>query len=169
MLATASMLQMIGVLINCHEYLDKTNLIGEELKDIWTMEGVPRTHVKKAYTPTLYGSAQSYKSLWEKNKLPYTKEMLNKINSAAEFGTFSYANHFKNFIINEVKPQEYMHINIWNDSFYIECNRFKWEETIEKVYSIYSSGQGLFKPVTRKVALVPDVNQFKRYFVTLLI
>lgn len=160
---------MIGILINCHEYMDKTNLIGEELKDIWTMEGVPRTHVKKAYTPTLYGSAQSYKSLWDKNKLTYTTEMLNKINSQAEFGTFSYANKFKNFIIKEVKPQELMHINIWNDSFYIECNRFKWEETIERIYSIYSSGQGLFKPVSRKVSLVPDVNQFKRYFVTLLI
>lgn len=155
--------------MNCHEYMDKTNLIGDVLKDIWTVEGVPRNHVKKAYTPTLYGSAQSYKSLWDKNKLEYTQVQLNKINALAETGTFSYASKFKEFIINNVKPQELMEVSIWNDTFMIECNRFKWEETKEVNYSVYSSGQGLFKPVSRKVALVPDVNQFKRYFVTLLI
>lgn len=163
------MLQMVGVLTNDYEYMDRTNLIGDTFKDAWTVEYVSREHVKKALTPQLYGSGKKAKDLWDKNKLEYTQVQLNKINDDLEVGVFSNANRFKEFIINNVQPQTKMKVRIWDEEFYIECNRFKWEETTHVTYPIYTSQQGLVKRVARTLNLVPDVNQFKRYFVTLLI
>lgn len=163
------MIQFIGVLTNDYEYMHRTNILGEELQDIWTVEGVTRKAIKKALTPKLYGSSQSVKQLWDKNKIEYTQKQLNYVNSLIEKGLFANANKFKEFIINNVKPETSMFIKIWNDEFYIECNRFKWEETTRKTYPVYTSSQGQVKSLVREVQLTPDVNQFKRYFVTLLI
>ena len=167
--ATASMLQFIGVLINNHDYMNKTNILGDTLEDVWTIDGLSRTHVKKSMTPVLYGSSAEPNELWDKNKLQYTQKQLNIIQEAVRNGIFSDASKFKEHIINNVVPKNLMYIEIWNDKFYIECNRFKWEATKLVTYPIYVSKTGTVKTVTREVNLVPDVNQFKRYFVTLLI
>lgn len=167
--ATASMVQIIGILINDHTYLDKTNVIGDELKDMWTIEGIPRNLVKKALTPIIYGSSAHPVELWTKHKYKFTQEMVNIISLQLLTGEFANAKKFKDFIINNVNPKTKTEVSIWNDKFFIECNRFKWEETIQKVYWVYTSSQGKMKKITKDVNLIPDLEQFKRYFVTLLI
>lgn len=167
--ALASQIQLVAVLTNDHTYMDGTNLIGEEFKDIWTVDYCSRLHVKKALTPKLYGSSRSPRQLWEANKLEYTQEMLNKITSELAIGKFANANKFKDFIIGNVKPKVKMKVKIWNEEFQIECNRFKWEETKLVNYLIYHSETGKIKKVSRQVHQVPDTNQFKRYFQTLLL
>ena len=63
-----------------------------------------------------------------------------------------------------------MKVRVWNEEFEIECNRFKWEETVEVTYMVYDSqNNGKLRKVTRNLNRVPDVNQFKRYFVTCLV
>lgn len=167
--ALASLVQFVAVLTNDHTYMDRTNMIGDTFKDIWTVNYVSRTHVKKALTPRLYGSSASPKQLWLKNKLQFTQEQVNKITEELETGIYANANRFQSFIIDNVQPKKKMKVHVWNEVFEIECNRFKWDEKINKSYTIYTSSQGIFKNVYREVTLSPDTQQFKRYFVTLLI
>lgn len=168
--ALASVIQFIGVLTNDHEYMDRTNMIGEQFKDAWTVDYCSRNHVKKAMTPRLYGSGKNPKDLWDKNKLEYSQVQLNKIAAEISIGIYSNANSFKDFIINHVVPQKKMKVRVWNEEFEIECNRFKWEETVPVTYLVYDSqGSGKLRKVTRNLNRVPDVNQFKRYFVTCLV
>lgn len=168
---TASLLQFYGVLLNNYTYMEGTNLIEtkEGFQDIWTLPYVSRKHVKKAMTPMLYGSSKHPKELWDANKLEYTKVQLNKMSKEIEKGIFAEANKFKNFIIENVEPKETITVNIRGEIFDIECNRFKWEETKQVDYWIYTSQQSLVKKISKSVNIVPDPEQFKRFFVTLLI
>lgn len=167
--ALASQMQLVAVLTNDHEYMDGTNLIGEDFKDIWTVPYCSRLHVKKALTPKLYGSSKNPKDLWDSNKLEYTQKQLNEIMKDLAIGKYANANKFKDFIINNVQPKVRMKVRIWNEEFQIECNRFKWEETKQVIYPVYASEQSKIKRVVRTVNLVPDTEQFKRYFQTLLL
>lgn len=163
------MIQLLAVLTNDYEYMKRTNMVGTEFDDIWSVPYVSRTHIKKALTPKLYGSSKHARDLWDSNKLEYTQQQLNKISEELATGIYANANNFKDFIINNVNPQITMEVKVWNDTFTIECNRFKWKETKQVTYSIYTSSQGLLKKVSRNVNLVYDTNQFKRFFVTLLL
>ena len=167
--ALASLIQLVAVLTNDHVYMDETNLIGEEFKDIWTVDYCSRKHIKKALTPKLYGSGKHPKDLWDKNKLQYTTKQLNAVSKDIAIGKYANANDFKDFIINNVKPRVKMKVQIWNEVFDIYCNRFKWEETTEVTYYIYYSNQSKLKKVIKAVNMVPDTEQFKRFFQTLLL
>lgn len=167
--ATASAIQFMGILTNNHEYLDKTNVIGDVLEDIWTIEGLDRTMVKKHFTRQIYGSTSTPKETLVELKIEHTQEDINKLNKLTKEGIFSDACNLKDFIINSVNPKETMNIKIWNDEFYIKCNKFKWNVTNQKIYFPYTSKQGLIKRITRNLNLTPDLDRFKRYFVTLLI
>ena len=168
--ALASQIQVLGCLLNNHTFMDETNLIHPEVfKDIWTVDYCPRNHVKKALTPVLYGSNKKPKELWDKHKFEYTQIMLNKISADIAIGKYADASRFKDFVINNVQPRVKMQVRIFNEEFFIECNRFKWEETKKIDYFIYHTKQQKIKKVSRQVHMVPDTNQFKRYFQTLLV
>ena len=167
--ALASLIQLVAVLTNDYEYMKKTNMVGTEFDDIWTVPYCSRTHIKKALTPKLYGSGKHTRELWDNNKLEYTQVQLNKISEEINTGVYANANNFKDFIIGNVKPEVTMKVKIFEEEFTIECNRFKWEETLQLNYFIYTSQQGIMKKVVRTVNLVPDTNQFKRFFQTLLL
>lgn len=167
--ATASMIQIIGVLTGYIPYLSKTNLIGKELEDIWTVKGLSREHVKKAMTPILYGSSATIKQLWDDNKLSYTTKQLNIMKRELNEGIFKTAKEFKEFIINNVNPVPDSYAVIWNEFVQVKCNRFLSEKTTITHYPIYTSSQKVVKRLKRAVAKTPDIKQFKRYFVTLLI
>ena len=169
--ALASLIQLMGVLTNDYNFMVGTNLIETEegFQDIWTVPYVSRTHIKKVMTPTLYGSSKHPRQLWDSNKLEYTQKQLNQVAEELTNGIFANATDFKNHIINNVKPEVRMKVEIFGEKFWIECNRFKWEETTVISYWVYTSQQGIMKRTDRKLNLVPDPNQFKRYFVTLLL
>lgn len=167
--ALASLIQLVAVLTNDYEYMKRTNMVGTEFDDVWTVPYCSREHIKKALTPKLYGSGKHTRELWENNKLEYTQVQLNQISEDINTGIYANANNFKDFIIDNVQPEEHMKVNVFEEEFYIECNRFKWEETLQLDYFIYTSQQGILKRVVRTVNLVPDTNQFKRFFVTLLL
>ena len=169
--ASASMLQYIGVLLNDERLMDMTNLIGEELSDPWRLECIPnRKQLKVAATPMLYGSAKTAKELWEKNDIPYTQEHIKNYNKELNEGAFGVAYAFKEFIINNCNPEPTMKVKIHEETFVIECNRFKHMGEETHSYQIYDSDAGVIRTIhhtdTKKV---PDLEQFRRYFVTLLI
>jgi hypothetical protein len=166
--STASMLQIIGVLTNDHEYLAGTNLIGDRLRDVWLVDGISREHVKKSMQPILYGSSALPNELWDKAKLSYGVKEFNIISRELNEGRFLNAKRFKDFIIENVEPRRKMRIRIWRNEFIVLCNKFRWEAGEHVVTPVYTTRFGI-KTVSRIVYLQPDLEQFKRYFVTLLI
>lgn len=168
--ATASMLGIEGVLLNHKPFLEMTNLLGDTLSDAWSFNGIDRTQFKKAMTPLLYGSSKDCRTLWKQNKISYDIAQVKAFNREIRHGALSVADKFKSFIINNVKPKEVMTVKIWDEEFQIMCNRYKNIGEYTKRYDVYSTKLGRVETIyhthTKRVA---DLEQFKRYFVTLLI
>lgn len=169
--AGASMLQYVAALTNDMRLMLKTNMIGgDNLNDPWSCDGISRAMFKHAATPLLYGSSQEEYILWQDWEHEYTLEQIELFRKEITSGALGVAVGLKDFIINNVSPSEKMTVRIWGLDFEIECNRFRQEGFLTKDYFIYDTTDRLNLPVrhttTRAVA---DLEQFRRYFVTLLI
>lgn len=168
--ASASMLQYEGLLTGDARLLNMTNVIGDTLEDPWKLEGMPRMMLKKAATPMLYGSSQACYELWQNNGISYTKDDIERYTMEMANGPFGVANLLKEFIINNAAPSEDMTVKIWNEEFNVSCNRWRNIGEKTKAYKIWDSVDEQYNVVlhtdTKKI---PDLKQFKRYFMTLLV
>lgn len=168
--ASASMLQYEGILLGDMRLMEMTNVIGETLQDPWKLEGMSRLMLKKAATPMLYGSAKQCHELWQNNGISYTAKDIELYQQEMKDGPFGLANLLKEFIINNADPKVNMTVKIWNESFDISCNRYRNVGEKTKAYKIWDSVDEQYNIVlhtdTKKV---PDLKQFKRYFMTLLV
>lgn len=168
--ASASMLGYLGALLGDERLLTMTNCHGSELTDPWQVEGIPRKQFKEAATPMLYGSSKPCHELWQDRKHKYTIEQVQAFNKELAAGALGLANSFKEFLITNVKPSAVMNVQIWDSNFTVECNRYRnvGEET--RLYSIYDTDNKAIRRIhhttTKKV---PDLEQFRRYFPTLLV
>jgi hypothetical protein len=150
--------------------MEMTNVIGDTLQDPWNLKGMPRAMLKAAATPMLYGSSQSCFSLWQSSNMEYDKEQIMLYNQELSSGPLGLANMFKEFIINNCNPKAVMKVKIWNDEFEINCNRFRNVGDETKAYKIWDSKDGQYNTFTHTDTVrVPDLDQFRRYFVTLLV
>lgn len=172
--ASASMLGYMGCLLGDKRMLEATNMAGDDnvLRDPWHLEGLTRNHVKKACTPKLYGSGQAVHTLWQqaRPKLTYTLEDLNLMNKELTLGMFGTANKFKEFIINNCNPRPTMMVRVWNDTFEIKCNRHTRIGEVAMKYDLFDTESHSIKRITHmKTKAIPDLDGFRRYFVTCLI
>jgi len=167
----ASMLQIEGALLNDLNLLTITNAIEGPITDPWKVDKLTRPMVKFAATPYLYGSSAPVRDLWTKNKITnYTAEQVGIMNYELNSGKYTLANQFKNLIIDNVQPQENMTVTVWNDTFNIECNRYRRVGDYTKRYPIYSTDSSSVEAIAHThTSSVPDLNQFRRYFATLLV
>lgn len=168
--ASASMLQYEGILLGDKRLMEMTNVIGETLEDPWKLEGMSRQMLKKAATPMLYGSSQTCFELWQNNGIKYTAEDIERYTKEMIDGPFGVANLLKEFIINNASPKTDMKVEIWNEKFDVSCNRYRNIGEKTNAYKIWDSIDERYNIVmhtdTKKV---PDLKQFKRYFMTLLV
>ena len=163
-------MQIQGALLNHLPFLEKTNCFGSELQDIWTVQGIGRKMFKDAATPMLYGSSQSVKALWVANKHTFTKEQLAIATKELTKGSFAVAKLFKDFLIKNVKPKETMKVKIWGQEFTIKCNRYKHKGDYKVRYNIFDSASNKVKTIWHMhTQNIPDLEQFRRFFVTCLI
>lgn len=168
--AAASMLQYMGILLNDRRLMEMTNLIGDTLEDPWKLEGMDRKMLKVAATPMLYGSAKSCWELWQSHKIEYTKAEIELYQNEMAEGPYGLANLFKEFIINNCNPRPNMDVKIGNTVFSIECNRFRNVGEKTNAYKIWDSIDKRYNIVLHTdTKRVPDLEQFRRYFVTLLV
>ncbi len=167
----ASMLQIEGALLNDFNLLSITNAIAGPITDPWKVEKLTRPMVKFASTPYLYGSSSPVRELWTKNKIKaYTAEQVGIMNYELNSGKYALANQFKNLIIDNVQPQEHMTVTVWNDTFSIACNRYRRVGDYTKRYPIYSTDSQSVEAIAHThTSSVPDLNQFRRYFATLIV
>lgn len=165
-----AMLQYMGILLGDKRLMEMTNVIGDTLQDPWKLEGMPRKKLKCAATPMLYGSSRACHELWQSNKLEYTAEDIELYSKEMTGGAFGVANLLKEFIINNCNPKAEMKVKIWNEEFTISCNRFRNVGERTKAYKIWDSIDGRYNIVLHTdTKRVPDLEQFRRYFMTLLI
>ncbi|AGM46864.1 hypothetical protein AD45P2_00225 [Alteromonas phage vB_AmaP_AD45-P2] len=168
--ASASMLQYEGLLTGDKRLLEMTNVIGDTLQDPWKLEGMSRQMLKKAATPMLYGSSQACHELWQDNNIPYTTDDIALYNKEMAEGPFGVANLLKEFIINNAAPKSEMEVHIWGEKFKISCNRFRNVGEQTKAYKIWDTLDERYNIILHTdTKRVPDLEQFKRYFMTLLI
>ena len=168
--ASASLLQYMGVLLNDKRLMEMTNVIGDTLEDPWKLEGMSRLMLKTAATPMLYGSSQTPSDLWRKAKLEFTAADIELYGKEMANGPFGLVNMFKDFIINNCNPKATMEVRIGDDEFGISCNRFRSVGEKTKAYKIWDSIDKQYNTLlhtdTKKI---PDLEQFRRFFVTCLI
>ena len=168
--ATASILQVEGVLLNHKPYMEATNIIGDTLDDVWTVDGIPRAMYKAVATPSLYGSSATPQELWTANKMKFTAEQATAMNRDISNGMLSVSDKFKEFIISNVKPKAEMTVKVWGEEFTVECNKKRNVGDYTKKYDVYDSKTNTVKSIyhthTHKEV---DLKQFTRYFVTLLV
>lgn len=168
--ATSSMCQYIGILLNDERLMNMTNVVGDTLEDAWKVDGMDRLKLKKALTPMLYGSAKPCWELWQQNKIEYNKEDIELLQHELAGGPFGLANLFKEFIINNCNMKPNMDVVIGDNRFNINCNRFRNVGERTKAYKIWDSIKKQYNIVLHTdTKRVPDLEQFRRFTVTLLI
>jgi hypothetical protein len=117
-----------------------------------------------------YGSSQTPAELLKDDKIKFNMEQLAILNESMTTGKYASANAFKDFIIRNCHPAETMTVKIWNDTFTINCNRFRNVGDYVVAYDIYDTDSESVKRIKHvHTKRVPDLEQFRRYFVTLLI
>lgn len=164
---SASVLGYVGLLTNHKPFMERCNMLGEELVDAWEIKGIPKRNQAKVIMKTIYGSSQSCQDMWVEDGIEFTAEDIRAYNEALATGEIAVGDRFSKFIINNCNPTEIMHPHIRDEIFEIECNRYKMvgEKTIN--YDIYDSESKLYRRIqhteTRKVA---DLEQFRRFPVT---
>lgn len=168
--AGASMLQVEAMLLGDAQLANATNMIEGVLTDPWSIKGLTRNHVKKACTPMLYGSSKACYELWEQNGLKFTLDDVKTYSESLNSGYLAVANLFKEFLINNCNPKPTMDVTIWKETFRIECNRFRNVGEATVGYDIYDTDSDSIKRIYHTTTTkVPDLEQFRRYFVTLLV
>jgi hypothetical protein len=167
----ASMLQYFGILLNDRRLMERTNLIGDSLSDPWKPRtDINRSMFKEAMMPTLYGSSQTCYDLWKDNKREYTYTQVEQFNQELAGSEWGLVNFFKEWLISNVSPKATMLITLWKETFTIECNRYRNLGDITTTYSIYDSKANRIHSIHHtSTKRIPDLEQFRRYFVTLLI
>ena len=167
---TASMIGIEGVLLGDYNMVNEVNIVNaKDLQDVWS-KGMNRTTFKFGATPMLYGSGQSCTELWKKRKRKYTAEDVKLFNKELKQGVLGLANDFKDYIIDNVDPKPEMKVNIMGEQFTVYCNKYMNVGDYVKKYPLYDTATNTVLNVnhthTNKVA---DLEQFKRYMVTLLV
>lgn len=167
---SASVLGYVGVLTGHAPFMERTNMLGDELVDAWEIKGIPNRTQAKVIMQTIYGSSKACQDLWKDNDIKYKAEDIIAYNEALTHGEIAVGDRFSKFIISNCNPAETMTLHVWDEKFEVECNRYRniGEKTIN--YDIYDSDSGLYRRIqhteTRKVA---DLDQFRRFMVTGLI
>ena len=160
---SSSNMVMIGLLLGHNEYINHR-------KYMWDVPGLSKLHVKFAQTPYVFGSSASIKSLWLKNKLSFNSEQLRIMKKEQTSGRFAIANELKDIIIKHCTPQPVMELVVQQEKFKVECNKTKQVGDTTKQYIVLDSESGKYKVIQHTTThSVPDLDQFRRYFMTGLI
>lgn len=168
--ASASLMQYIGLLLNDRRLMEMTNIIGKTLQDPWKLEGLDRAMLKKAATPMMYGSSRTCTDLWSDANIKYTFEDVMLYNKEMSEGPYGLINMFKDFIINSCTPKVNMKVVIGESEFEISCNRYRTKGEKLQAFKIWDSVDKRYNTILHtKTEKVPDLEQFRLYFVTLLI
>ena len=157
---SASNMVIIGLLLGHSDYIDHT-------KYMWQIDGLSKLHVKYAQTPYVFGSSSPIANLWSKNGVEFTNSQLLVMRKEQVHGRFAVANKLKDIIIKHAQPTESIVLHSMKEHYRVECNRYTYVGDTTKQYVVYDSVAKVMKIITHTTTnKVPDLKQFKRYFMT---
>ena len=169
--ARMSINQFVGALTNDQRLLERTCVIGDKLQDPWFIEGVRRPSAKSVGTPVFYGSSQTARKLLRGAGIDIRPPEVKAINNEFRKGAFAVTKAFKNAVIgnyNNHAPS--IQLRIWNDTFNVECNKFKTIGTNVVTTVAWDTAANKARlSRTREPIKIPDYRAFKLYWATCLI
>lgn len=167
---SASVLGYIGLLLNHRPFMERCNMIGETLNDAWAHETITNRKQFKTIMRQCYGSQLTPAKMWDDMDIPYTPEEVAAFDHELNNGELAVAKAFKDFIIQECKPQPEMTIKVGRDTAFIKCNRHFNVGEITNIFDIYDSHTNTIRRIHHTdTKRIPDLKSFRRYFVTALI
>ena len=167
---SASILGIMGLLLNHKPFMERTNMIGNTIGDAWKHDVITNRIQFKTIMRVCYGSGMSPDQMWKDMDIKFNTKEVQAFEDELEDGEVAVANKFKNFIIGHVKPKEKMLLKIDNESFKVECNKhFNIGETTNQ-FDFYDTYSNSIKRIhNTKTVKKPDLSSFKRFFVTALV
>jgi len=167
---SASILAIMGLLLNHKPFMERTNMIGSTIGDAWKHDVIVNRIQFKTIMRVCYGSSLPADQMWKDMDIKYTTEEVLAFEQELETGELAVANKFKDFIIVNVKPKEQMKLKIDNEEFDIECNKyFNLGETTNQ-FDFYDTYSNSIKRIhNTKTVKKPDLKSFRRFFVTAII
>lgn len=167
---SASVLGYVGLLTNHQPFMERCNMLSDDLTDAWEIKGIPKRNQAKVIMRTIYGSSATCTEMWDDEEITYTPEDIKAYNDALAHGEIAVGDRFSKFIINNCNPTEQMKLHIKDEIIDVECNRYRMigEKTI--AYDLFNTStkqsERIYHTETRKEA---DLDQFRRFMVTGLI
>lgn len=166
---SASVLGYVGALTNHKPFLERSNMVGSKLGQAWAFDGLSKKQAK-VVMQKIYGSEQSAKDIWTNNNISYTPEQIKLFNSLLSSGELAVGDKFSKFIIHNCTPQPKMTLEIGDESIDIECNRFFNVGEESEEFDLYDTEtDSINRIVHMQTKKIPNLEAFKRYFVTALI
>ena len=168
---SASMLGIMGLLLGDKRLLEMTNMSYTGImNDPWQQGDMKRSTFKAPAMRMLYGSAQTAEAIWKAEKIKFTPADSIEFMNILDKGAFGLANDVKNFIIQYCKPTATMYPTVWGVTYQVGCNKWKQQGDYATQYDIFDTETGKVRRVTHvKTKKVPDLDQFRRYWITNLI
>jgi len=170
--ASASIKSYYGLLLGHKPYLVDCNVIVEDdvLNDAWSHDVIKDRKQAKSVMRVLYGSKQPIMDMWLAMGIKGTREEAIAMEKDITTGHLAPANRMKEFMANNANMSAEMNINIWNEKFTVQCNKFynRGETTIK--YDFYDSHSKSVRRIHHTDTIkVPNLQRFKIYTSTLLI
>lgn len=167
---SASVLGYLGLLMNHEPFMERCNMLGDNLVDAWMIKGISTRAQAKSIMKTVYGSSQLCQDDWTEQGLDFTPEDVLAYEQALIDGEIALGARFKDFIIENCMPQLKMNLHIWNENVETECNRFSQVGVEAKAYDLYDTRTDSAPTIIHTTTVsVPDLEQFRLYFITALI
>lgn len=167
---SASILGIMGLLLNHKPFMERTNMIGSTIGDAWKHNVITNRIQFKTIMRVCYGSGMSPDQMWREMDIKYNDKEVLAFEQELETGEVAVANKFKDFIINHVRPKEKMKVKIDNEEFKIACNKYFHVGETTNAFDLYDTYSNSIKRIhNTKTVKKPDLSSYKRFFVTALV
>lgn len=167
---SASVLGYLGLLLNHKPFMDRCNMLDDNLTDAWAHPVITNRVQFKTIMRQCYGSMLTPGEMWRDMKIPYTRDEELAFTKELQSGELAVANAFKNFIIGNCRPQPIMDVTVANRTIKTFCNRYHNVGTSTTLFDLFDSYTGRIRRVQHtETSRIPDLKAFRRYFVTLLV
>ena len=167
---SASVLGYIGILLNHKPFMERCNMIGDELTDAWAHDTITNRTQFKTIMRQVYGSQMTPQEMWNKMDIPYTTEEAEAFTAELQTGELAVANSFKDFIIDNCTMEPIMELHVYNRKITTYCNKHKQVGETTTKFDLFDTNTNRIRRIEHTdTKSIPDLKAFRRYGPTGLI
>lgn len=167
---SASVLAVIGLLLNHKPFMERCNVLPGKLGDAWGHEIITNRPQCKTIMRKIYGSQMTAAAMWTEMDIKFTQQEVEAFDYDVEFGEFAVANRLKDFIIDNSVMKPSMSVRVANETVKFNCNKFHIIGDKTTTYDLYDTHTNTIRRIhNTDVVKVPDLKSFKRVGPTTLV